>query len=54
MMKLSALACICVRRRYVLCLGCFVVLCWCDYSWSWHGRFDVVVSAFVVLVRLHP
>jgi hypothetical protein len=23
-------------------------------SWSGRGRFDVVVSAFVVLVRLHP
>jgi hypothetical protein len=54
MMKLCALACLCLRRRCVLCLVCFVMLCWCDYSRSWRGRFDVVVSAFVVLVRLHP
>jgi hypothetical protein len=32
MMKLCALACIRVRRRCVLCLVCFVMLCWCDYS----------------------
>ena len=48
-MKLCALACLCLRRRCVLCLVCFVMLCWCDYSRSWRGRFDVVVSAFVVL-----
>jgi hypothetical protein len=54
MMKLCALACLCLRRRCALCLVCFVMLCWCDYGRSWRGRFDDVVSAFVVLVRLHP
>jgi hypothetical protein len=54
MMKSCALACLCLRRRCVLCLVCFVMLCWRDCSRSWHGRFDVIVSAFVVLVRLHP
>jgi hypothetical protein len=35
MMKLCALACLCLRRRCVLCLVCFVMLCWCD---SLRGR----------------
>jgi hypothetical protein len=54
MMWLCALVCLCLRRRCVLGLVCFVMLCWCAYSRSWHGRFGVVVFAFVVLVRLHP
>jgi hypothetical protein len=43
MMRLCALACICLRRRCVLGLACFVMLCWCAYSRSRRGRFDVVV-----------
>jgi TM2 domain-containing membrane protein YozV len=54
MVELCALACMCVCEGVLYLLICFAVLCWLDYSWSWCGWFDVVVSAVVVLVQVYP